>query len=291
MDGFEIFDTHAWHPFSYFGLNSPFLALQQHTILYTWIALGFMTFFALAARIALQSYPNSLVSYAFKKYVALFLNNVEQACRGADKHVCKHAGQRIAQHTAFILTLFTFLVICNCMVIIPTFEEPTKDLNTTIALALISFFYVQTQAVRAHGIIGYLNEYFKTPLPVFGRHQQLTAWAIIDTAWRVVANSIIALLTFPIELLGKLASVLSLSFRLFGNIFGGSVISSLWLKFKSQSLVLQLIGLLSGFNLFVIVGFFGLFEGILQAAVFSMLTLMYLSNALTSTDVPEELIS
>ncbi len=284
MDGFEIFDTHAWHPFSYFGLNSPLLALQQHTILYTWIALGLITLFALGARVALQSYPDSLFSYAFKKYVALFMNNVEQSCHGLSY-------QQTGQHTAFIISLFTFLVICNCMVIIPTFEEPTKDLNTTIALALISFFYVQTQAVRAHGIIGYLNEYFKTPLPVFGRHSQLTAWAIIDIAWRIVANSIIALLTFPIELLGKLASVLSLSFRLFGNIFGGSVISSLWLKFKSQSLILQLLGLLSGFNLFVIVGFFGLFEGILQAAVFSMLTLMYLSNALAPAHLPEELLS
>lgn len=269
MDGFEIFDTHAWHPFATLGFTSPLLALNQHTLIYTWVALLFIFVLAGAARLALSYSPHSLFSYLVKKYVKLFMDNVAQSCHFFSYNYC-----------LFIISLFTFLVICNCLVIIPNFEEPTKDLNTTIGLAIISFLYVQTQAVKAHGVIGYLNEYFKTPVQVFGLHQKLTPWAVIDIVGRVLANCIIGLLTFPIELLGKLASVLSLSFRLFGNIFGGSVISSLWMHLKSNSLLWQLIGLLSGFNLLVIIGFFGLFEGLLQAFVFSMLTLMYLSNAI-----------
>lgn len=280
MDGFEIFDKHEWHPFSAFGFTSPFLALEQHTIIYTWVALGIIIFLALCSRLALIYYPDSLFTYLVKKYVQLFKNAVEQSC-----HFFSY------QHTAFIISLFTFLVICNCLVLIPTMEEPTKDLNTTIGLAIISFLYVQTQGAKAHGIIGYLHEYFKTPLQVFGRHARYTPAALFDIAWRSIANIIIGTLTFPLELLGKLASVLSLSFRLYGNIFGGAVISSLFTHFRSTALFLPATGPVNiAINIValpitialgtIISLFFGLFEGILQAAVFSMLTIMYLGNAI-----------
>lgn len=290
MDGFEIFEKHEWHPFSVFGFNNPLLALEQHTIIYTWVALAIITLFALSARLALLYYPDSLLSYLIKKYVQFFKNSIEQAC-----HFFSY------RHTAFIISLFTFLVVCNCIVLIPTMEEPTKDLNTTVALALVSFLYVQTQGVKSHGIIGYLHEYFKTPLQVFGLHPKMTPLALLDISWRTIANMLIGLLTFPIELLGKLASVLSLSFRLFGNIFGGAVISSLFAHFSATSLFLPIAD--SYVNIFInllalpfsillstiISLFFGLFEGILQAAVFSMLTIMYLGNAIATH--PDEGIS
>ena len=46
-------------------------------------------------------------------------------------------------HTAFIISLFTFILLCNCIAIIPWVEEPTKELNTTLALGILSFLYIQ----------------------------------------------------------------------------------------------------------------------------------------------------
>jgi len=263
MDGFELFQKHQWFPF---GTSSQFLAVEQHTVIYTWVALGIITLIAVGGRVAL-AHPQSLPGYVVHKIIRMVMRSIEQSCQGFSYRYC-----------AFIVTLCLFLIVCNCIVILPTMEEPTKDLNTTVALALITFFYVQREAIRTHGVVAYLNEYFKTPLSITGYTTTYSAGTIIVLVMRCMLNAIIALLTFPIELLGKLASILSLSFRLYGNIFGGAVINNLWMHFKSGSLLLQIIGLVSGFNLILIL-FFGLFEGLIQAFVFSMLSLMYLSSA------------
>jgi F-type H+-transporting ATPase subunit a len=80
----------------------------------------------------------------------------------------------------------------------------------------------------------------------------------------------------PLNVIGKLSSIISISFRLFGNIFGGAIITKLYFGAIGGSIILELLGLLSGLN-FLIVAFFTLFEGLLQAFVFAMLTLTYLA--------------
>jgi len=83
----------------------------------------------------------------------------------------------------------------------------------------------------------------------------------------------------PLNIVGKIASILSISFRLFGNIFGGVTIAALYYNTIEGSWLGESFGLLSGIN-FLITLFFGLFEGFLQAFVFTMLTVTYLSIAL-----------
>ena len=129
-------------------------------------------------------------------------------------------------------------------------DEPTKDLNTTLALGIISFLYIQIYTVKAHGFKEYLKEYLT---PFF--------------------------LMLPLNIIGKLATIVSISFRLFGNIFGGSIISHIYLHAIQGSLLLETLGLTLGINLAILI-FFGLFEGFLQAFVFAMLSLTYLSIAL-----------
>jgi len=137
---------------------------------------------------------------------------------------------------------------------IPWLKEPTTDLNTTIALGLISFFYTQAVSIKTRGLFQYIKGYFS---PFF--------------------------LMLPLNIIGKLASIVSLSFRLFGNIFGGAIITDLHFGLLEKSVVFQVLGIASGFNL-VLKLFFGLFEGCLQAFVFTMLTLTYLSIALQTDE-------
>jgi len=89
----------------------------------------------------------------------------------------------------------------------------------------------------------------------------------------------------PLHIIGKIASILSISLRLFGNIFGGSIICKIYfsaIKYIVLSnfitIILQL--LLSSIMTIIITMFFTVIEGLLQAFVFTMLTVTYLAIAL-----------
>jgi F-type H+-transporting ATPase subunit a len=237
VKGFDLFEHHTFQPFTSWGLTNSFWTLNVDTILYTWVALGITVLAAWLGRKSLK-HPETVPGYLAEKVARSFINMTSQALE-----------QFEYRYYAFIGSLFIFILICNVIVVLPFMEEPTKDLNTTIAFALCSFIYVQAQGIRTHGIGGYIAEFFK---PFF--------------------------LLFPLEVLGKLATIVSLSFRLFGNIFGGAVIGSMWNYAIAGSFWRQLAGLLLGVN-FIIMLFFGIFEGVVQAFVFATLTLTYLGMA------------
>lgn len=245
MKSFDIFEHHTLNLGPHFGSSSSFWIVNIDTIIYTLIVLAILGTLIPLARISLKK-PDTVHGYITETFVRMIMQTVTQSL--------EHFTYR---HCAFIGSLFTYIFLCNVVVLLPFMEEPTKDLNTTIALALISFVYVQSEGIRAHGLLGYLKELCK-PIFVF----------------------------FPLEVLGKLATIVSLSFRLFGNIFGGSVIGTMWKQAISGSILTQTIGLLCGINLIIML-FFGVFEGLIQAFVFSILSLTYLSMTIAKHDEHE----
>jgi len=136
--------------------------------------------------------------------------------------------------------------------LIPYVRVTSTDLNFTVALALIAVFMVQIIGFRAQGL-GYLTKFFNTKtffsVPIFG---------IIDF--------VVGLL----ELVSEFSKILSFAFRLFGNIFAGSV-----LLFVMGALLGA-----GGFGFFQ-VGFLMLefFVGLIQAIVFGMLTMTFMAQA------------
>ena len=125
---------------------------------------------------------------------------------------------------------------------LPSFHEPTSDYNIPLALALLFVVMIGHGAtIRKHGISGYLKGYFEP-------------------------GGVMGIIMFPLNVVGKIAEVVSISFRLFGNIFGGVVI------------LVVVSGLLHHLLLPVgLMGFFGVFVGTIQAFVFTMLALTYIS--------------
>ena len=247
MKGTELLDIKPWQ-LSWFGLDHPFFNLNSTTVLHTWIILGLLLLALIAIRYFLTK-KDSIIRHMITEFVVSFLEMCEQTL----------GSYFTFGHFTFVTSIFIFILLCNIIVIVPWMEEPTKDLNTTIALGLITFIYTQIYAIKAHGLGAYLKEYFQ---PIF--------------------------LMFPLHVLGKLASVVSISFRLFGNIFGGAIISHIYFGAIGGSIIWETLGLLSGGN-FLIVLFFGIFEGFLQAFVFTMLALTYLSIALTAE--PEDILA
>jgi len=140
-------------------------------------------------------------------------------------------------YAPLISALFMFLLVSNWIGIVPHLEEPTKDLNTPLSLGVMGFFLAHFAGIKTKGFKEYFKEYFQ---PIF--------------------------FMMPLNLIGELAKVVSISFRLFGNIMGGSIII-LVVSHLTYSIVLP--PLLNAF--------FGLFVGAIQAFVFTMLTLVYIS--------------
>ncbi len=147
-------------------------------------------------------------------------------------------GKEMARtYAPMVCALFMFLVLCNWIGIIPPFEEPTKDLNTPLSLGIMGFVIAHYVGIKSKGFKAYLSEYFQ---PIF--------------------------FMMPLNLIGELAKIVSISFRLFGNIMGGSIII-LVVSYLTWSIILPPF----------LNAFFGLFVGTIQAFVFTMLTIVYIS--------------
>ncbi len=107
-------------------------------------------------------------------------------------------GKENRGYTPYLITVLIYLAFSNTIFAILGFKPPTKDLNVTIALALISLFLIETAGMRKKGIKGYIK-HFKEP---------------------------VALIT-PINILEVAIRPLSLCMRLFGNVLGAFVIMEL----------------------------------------------------------------
>ncbi len=245
MESFEFLEEHLWNPLGYLGFTNDFLKINKHTIIDTWIVLGVLSTIIIIARYFLAQ-NNRTAQYFLTSFVQNFKDLTTQSF-----------GTFIYKHFAFITSLFIFILCCNWISLIPFVEEPTKDLNTALAIGLSAFFYKEFFAIKAHGFKGYLSEFFH---PFF--------------------------LMFPLNVIGHFSKVISISFRLFGNIFGGFIISSLYTHALSSSFIFEILGLLSGIN-YIVLLFFVIFEGLIQAFVFTMLSLTYLALATQESEPGE----
>lgn len=235
MQDHNLLTGHQWQPLTDYGWTHKFWTLNIDTLIGSLTVTVLLITFSLYAHYVLTQ-KQSVIKFIILKYVEGFKELLHQTLQSAP-----------VNHLAFIGSLFTFILCCNIISLIPFIEEPTKDLNTTLALGLISFLYVQSNSIYHKGIKEYCQDFIQ---PFF--------------------------LMFPLHVIGKLTSIMSLSFRLFGNIFGGYVISTLWFKLVSSSIYIQIAGLALGLNL-LLQAVFCIFDGTIQAFVFSMLTLTYLS--------------
>ncbi len=141
------------------------------------------------------------------------------------------------KYAPMIFALFLFLLLSNWMGLIPHLGEPTKDLNTPLSLGLLGFFIAHGAGIKSKGIKEYAKAYVE---PIF--------------------------LMAPLNIIGELSKIVSISFRLFGNIMGGSIII-LVVSYLTYSVLLPPF----------LCAFFGLFVGTIQAFVFTMLTVVYIS--------------
>lgn len=146
------------------------------------------------------------------------------------------------RYLPLVATIGLFVAVANIIGVIPGFEAPTAFLDFTLALALVVFVYYNFEGIRRNGVIAYFKHFLG---PVW--------WLY----W----------LMFPIEIVSHISRIISLSFRLFGNVKGDDMFLMVILMLAPWLLPMIPFALLS-------------FMALLQAFIFMMLTYVYLGGAI-----------
>jgi len=159
-----------------------------------------------------------------------------------------------------VMTIFLFVLIINWFgllpgvgsigfyrveehheIFVPLFRGASADLNTTLALALISVLFTQTYSIQILGFKGFLKRFIKLKNPIM-------------------------FFVGILELIAEIAKIISFSFRLFGNIFAGEVLLTVMLFLLPFVVPLPFLAL-------------EIFVGVIQAIIFSFLTLFFIKIA------------
>jgi len=219
--------------FTFFGLinHSHGFIIVAHVILTAIIVLAI----AKAATSSMQIVPRGVQNVA-----EIYLNGVVEM----GKDVIGE--EKARQYLPLVATIGLFVLVANVIGIIPGFESPTSNINVTLALALIVFVYYNYEGIRKNGVVKYFA-HFMGP------------------------EKLLAPLMFPIEIVSHLSRIISLSFRLFGNIKGDDLFLAVILMLAPVVAPLAPYALLT-------------FSALLQAFIFMILTYVYLAGAVLIDD-------
>ena len=204
------------------------LHLGEH-VLYTWFVMLLLIGVALLVKSSIQTVPGGLQNF-FEPIIA-----------GVEGMIDETMGPHGTVYFPLIATLAIFILTSNLVALIPGFYPPTANLNTNAAMALTVFSMTHIIGFKEHGL-AYLKQ-FCGPVP-----------------W-------LAPLIFPIELVGHLARPLSLTLRLFGNMYGHEIV--LMIFFTLVPFLVPLPMMVMG----VMVAF-------IQAFVFMLLSMIYIAGAI-----------
>ncbi|MCK4764428.1 MAG: F0F1 ATP synthase subunit A [Candidatus Aminicenantes bacterium] len=203
----------------------------------------------LSAHIVMAFIVTVIIVVLFKaavKNLSIFPGKVQNAIemyykfyRGLVDDMVGHEGRKFIPALA---TLGTFIAVSNLLGLFPQMGSPTANLNVTVGCAIFVFVYYHYQGVKKHGLWGYIKTFMG---PVW--------WL----SW----------LFLPIEIVSHVSRPLSLSMRLFGNIFG-------------EDLVIIIIASLVPFVAPMPVMALAVFTSLLQAFIFVMLSTIYLAGAM-----------
>ena len=219
--------------FTFFGMIS-----HDHSFIFmTHMILSAVIVIALA-RLAVASMR--LVPTGTQNVMEAYLGGV--IAMGADV-MGKEEARR---YLPLVATIGLFVGVANLVGVVPGFEAPTSSLNMTLALALVVFFYYNFEGIRRNDVIKYFA-HFMGPVPI------------------------LAPLMFPIEIVSHISRIVSLSFRLFGNVKGDDMFLMVLLMLTPWIFPMVPFALLT-------------FMALLQAFIFMMLTYVYLGSAVSISD-------
>lgn len=202
--------------------------LGEH-VTYTWFVMLVLILLAFLASRSIKQVPTGLQNF------------MEIVVTGIENLIEETMGPKGKKYFPLLATLALFILVSNLIALIPGFYPPTANLNTNAALALTVFVMTHVIGFKEHGF-AYLK-HFMGPILV------------------------LAPLIFIIEIIGHLARPLSLSLRLFGNMYGHEIVLMIFLA-------------LVPFLLPVPMMLMGVLIAFIQTFVFTLLAMIYIAGAL-----------
>lgn len=163
---------------------------------------------------------------------------IHEAIGSQAEQIIGHGYQRFQ---AYVTCIFLFVLLNNLSGLIPGITAPTTSMMVTLGLAIPTFLYYNFQGLREQGLIGYIK-HFAGPV-----------WWM---AWLIL----------PIELVSHIARIMSLSVRLYANMFAGDLVTLVFFSLFPVGIPAIFLGL-------------HVFVSLIQAFVFMLLTMIYLSLA------------
>ena len=152
-------------------------------------------------------------------------------------------GPRGREYLAFFGTIFIFVLFANLLGAIPSLESPTMYVPVPLGCAMATFLYYNVIGIGLQGPLGYLKHFFG-PAPA------------------------LAVLMFPIEVVSHLARLLSLTVRLYANMFAGEQVTLVFINLTKLVAPVIFMGL-------------HMFVGIIQAYIFMLLAMVYVGGAVS----------
>lgn len=198
-------------------------------VFYTWICMAFLFFVAWLVRRNLTMVPGKLQNF-FEAIISTIENFIGENLGGDGK-----------KYVPLLAGIFIYILSMNLMGLIPGFDAPTANLNTTVSMALVVFVF--------YNIVGIMR------------------WRLHYVGHFTGPSKALIPLMFPLEIVSHLSRPLSLSLRLFGNIRGEEIVMVL------AFMMAPILGSLPIYCLFLL-------GKCMQAFVFFMLTMFYIKGSL-----------
>jgi len=205
------------------------------TIFNTWLIMAALILFAAVARILLRR---------AKTVPSGFQNAMEAVVEAFDNIVRNAAGEKLMGLGNWYFMVFAFILVSNLSGMVGL-RPPTADWATTFAFALSTFFLIQVMGIK-HRRGKYLKSFFE---PIF--------------------------IFFPLNVISELARPISMSFRLFGNVLAGLIITSLFYSLPVYLHFVLPVALHAVFDIFF---------GALQTYVFCALSMAFIRAAASSAE-------
>lgn len=200
------------------------------TILFSWIVMAILIIFSIFVKKNIKNKKLNNKSISTLQVISeLVIDFIEKQI---------NSGTNIGTNIIFpfISTLFLFIIFANLISLLPFSSSPTGSLSTTVALAITTFIFAILIGIKEKGLC-FFKKYFE---PIF--------------------------IMAPINIVGDIAKVVSMSIRLYGNITSTSVVIAIMLEITFLSV---------GFP--ILINILSMISGIIQAYIFSTLAIMMMS--------------
>ncbi len=234
---------------------------ESYSVSFSLLCLGILILAAINARLALSPSPRGV-----QNFLEWMLETVEAQAAGI-------LGSRAAPYMPFFIALFLFILAGTLIGLVPGCMSPTADYHTNLGMALSAVFLSQWAGIRTAGLRGYLGHFLPPPSPWWLK------WSLLWWMWPLI------------HALEQVIRPISLTVRLFGNIYAKemlllllSVIAVSFLyepNFIVKTLAFVPILLRPGIILL------GTLVSIVQAAVFTILAMVYVALAVETHEYPE----